>query len=69
MKKRLSLQDVVAQLRKQANEAGSQKLLAEKMGVTPQYITDILKGRREPGEAVLKPLGLRKVVSYESEGE
>ncbi len=69
MKKRLTLQDVIALLRKQADEAGSQKLLAAKLEVTPQYITDILRGRREPGEAILRPLGLRKIVSYESEGE
>ena len=67
MKRRLTLKDVLALLRKEADAVGSQKELAAKLGVTAQYVSDVLNGRREPGEAILKPLGLRKVISYESE--
>ena len=33
-------------------------------GVSQQYVNDVLKGRREPGESILKALGLERVVSY-----
>lgn len=70
MKKKLLLKDVLALLRKEAEAAGSQKELAAKLGVTAQYVSDVLNGRREPGESILKPLGLRKVINYEeSEAE
>lgn len=67
MKKRLTLQDVIELIRGEAEKTGSQKELAKKLGVSAQYISDILNGRREPGDAILKPLGLRKVTTYEQE--
>jgi transcriptional regulator with XRE-family HTH domain len=67
MKKRLTLQDVIELIRGEAEKTGSQKELAKKLGVSAQYISDILNGRREPGDAILKPLGLHKVVTYEQE--
>lgn len=45
-----------------AEEAGSQRNLAKKLGVSPMFICDIIKGRREPGEKILKALGLQKNV-------
>ena len=47
-----------------AKNAGSQKALAQEWGISEQYLSDILKGRREPGNKVLKQLGLRKMVIY-----
>lgn len=67
MKKRLTLQDVIELIRGEAEKTGSQKELAKKLDVSAQYISDILNGRREPGDAILKPLGLHKVVTYEQE--
>ena len=52
-----------ALLKTMANEAGSQRLLAKKLGVSPMFICDILKGRREPGDKLLKALGMYKHVS------
>jgi len=47
-----------------AKNAGSQKALAQEWGISEQYLSDILKGRREPGNKVLKQLGLVKMVVY-----
>jgi DNA-binding transcriptional regulator YdaS (Cro superfamily) len=44
---------------------GSQKALAEKIGVTQAFVCDIINGRREPSGKPVAFLGLRRVVSYE----
>lgn len=44
---------------------GSQKKAAESFGVSPQYLTDVLHGRREISDRILSKLGLRKRVIYE----
>lgn len=41
-----------------------QKDCAAKLGVSPQYLNDVLCGRKEPGNKILKPLGFERVVSY-----
>lgn len=56
--------DILATLRRQVDSAGSQKALAARLGVSPQYLNDVLLGRKEPGEGILEPLGLERVVSY-----
>ena len=52
-------------LRSQVKKHGSQKKLAEVIGVSPQYLGDILAGRREPGEKLLAGCGFRRIVTYE----
>ena len=47
-----------------AKKAGSQKALAQEWGISEQYLSDILKGRREPGNKVLGQLGLVKMLVY-----
>ena len=56
--------EVIDILYRQVEVYGSQKALAIKIGISPQYLEDILLGRREPGESVLNFLGMQKVVSY-----
>jgi hypothetical protein len=43
---------------------GSCKNAAIYLGVSPQYLSDVMRGRREPGESILNALNLRKEVSY-----
>jgi hypothetical protein len=43
---------------------GSQAELARELDVSPQYLHDVLNGRREPGRKILKALGVERVVSY-----
>jgi hypothetical protein len=56
--------DVVRRLLAACKAAGGQARWAEMAGVTPQYVCDVAKGRARPGEAVLRALGLQKVVRY-----
>lgn len=56
--------EFIVWLHKEVESYGSQKALADSVGVSRSYICDILKGRREPGEAMLKRLGIRKTVHY-----
>ena len=51
-----------ARLRDLVQAHGSQRAAARHLGISPQYVCDLLKGRREPGPAVLKKLGLRRDV-------
>ena len=54
-------------LKKQLQELGSQKALAKKLGISPQYLNDILNCRREPGKKILSQLGLKKTTLYVKE--
>ncbi|MBC6716944.1 transcriptional regulator [Aurantimonas sp. DM33-3] len=53
-------------LRQACANAGSQQAWATEHGVSPQYVGDVLLGRREPGDKILGGLGLRKIVTYET---
>jgi len=65
MKKQLTHDELIALLRRRIKEAGQQKLFAEANGISAQYVSDVLRKRREPGEAILEALGLRKAITYE----
>ncbi|MEO9787543.1 MAG: transcriptional regulator [Aurantimonas coralicida] len=52
-------------LRQACADAGSQQAWATANGVSPQYVGDVLLGRREPGDKILDGLGVRKIVTYE----
>lgn len=60
----MNISDVQRKLRWACSYAGSQKRVAEIAGVSPQYISDVLNGKREPGQAILTYLRLERVVSY-----
>lgn len=61
--KQIRQSDVVELLRKHIGER-TQREVAEEFGITAQYLSDVLLGRREPGPAVLQGLGLEKDVLY-----
>lgn len=44
---------------------GSQKKAAAELGVSPQYLNDVLQLKREPGDKILRPLGLKRRLVYE----
>lgn len=60
----MTLDSVIAMLRRECAAAGSQKAYAAKIGVSLAHINDVLRGRREPGPSILNALGLEKVVDY-----
>jgi transcriptional regulator with XRE-family HTH domain len=63
----LSFYPYLRELRK--SRGWTQRQAAANWGISPQYLNDLEHERREPGETVLKALGLRKQVRYVSEGE
>ena len=42
----------------------TQKALADDLGLSKQYLCDVLRGRREPGPKILSALKLERVVTY-----
>lgn len=52
-------------LQQKAEQLGSQRLLAQAIGVSDQFISDILRGKREPSGKAVEYLGLRRKVVYE----
>jgi hypothetical protein len=55
---------IISRIKKAIAEAGTQKALAKKWHISQQYLSDVLAGRRDPGESILKNLGLEKKVEY-----
>lgn len=60
----LTQEDVITRLRAAIDDAGSQASFAEKHGISLQYVNDVVRGRREPGQKILDALGIERVVVY-----
>lgn len=45
-------------LRAEIEKAGSLRKYAKQSGYTAAYLSDVLRGRRDPGPKILEPLGL-----------
>ena len=45
-------------------ESASQVDVAKQLGISPQYLSDVLNNRRQPGKAVLDGLGVERVLTY-----
>jgi len=58
---------IILTIKKAVAEAGTQKALAKKWGITPQYLSDVLARRRDPGKSILRNLGLEKQVEYKGQ--
>ena len=43
---------------------GSQLSFAEAIGVSPQYLSEVLNGRRDPGNSILEAIGVERIVTY-----
>lgn len=56
--------DALARLEEAIRHAGSASAWAAAAGVSQAYVSDVRLGRRAPGVAVLRALGLQRVVSY-----
>ena len=57
--------EVIELLQKQIARAGSQNAYAREIGVSQPYLNDVMNGRREPGPAILRALGLEGVLMFE----
>lgn len=51
-------------LQLRAESLGSQKELADGIGISAQYLSDILLGKRMPGKKILDWLGLQAEIVY-----
>lgn len=56
--------EVMTKLRAEIARLGSQKTLAETWGFSNSYISDVLRGHRELGPAILAAMKLERVVTY-----
>lgn len=59
-----TLSQVVELLEEMLVECGSQKALADKLGISQQHLNDVLSGRRLPVARLLRAVGLQKVTLY-----
>lgn len=50
-----------------AQYAGLQANFAEAHGLSRAYVNDVLRGRRDPGEKILKAVGALRIVTYRIE--
>lgn len=64
MKKVYPLSEVIEDIQQLVLSLSTQKAVARHLHISPQYLGDVLRGRREPGPALLKRLGWKKVVGY-----
>lgn len=48
-------------LKHACERAGSQRAFADSINVSEQYVSDVINGSRQPGEAIAKPLGFKPV--------
>ena len=64
MKKHYTREDLLKLLREKQGDRTA-KQLAEELGITPQYLSDVFLGKRDPGESILEGLGLKKSTKYE----
>lgn len=51
-------------LRSACEAAGGQQAWAKLHGISPQYVSDVLNARRDPGASILRALGWRRIVTY-----
>lgn len=64
MKQEVHPMDVFRRLRNACREAGGQAAFAEKVGVTPSFVCAVLNARRQPTDAMLARIGVKRVVHY-----
>jgi hypothetical protein len=57
-------QELVERLRTAIASAGSQEAFAAQHDIAAAYISDVMRGRREPGQKILDALGVERVVTY-----
>lgn len=50
---------IINELSLLSKAVGSDKKLAEKLGISPQYLSDILNGRRRVSQHIAKAIGFR----------
>lgn len=60
----LDAASVTSKLISEVERAGNQARWCIENDVSNAYLSDVLKGRREPGEKILAALGLERITYY-----
>lgn len=60
----ISEKDIVEELRLLADSMSSHKALADKIGVSETYLSDVLHGKRSPGLPIQRFLKVKRVSVY-----
>jgi hypothetical protein len=60
----MEIRDVLQKLLDETVASGGQSAWAKQYGLSPQYVSDVLHGRRDPGAGILIALGLKRIVTY-----
>ena len=55
--------EIRAKLKACAATAGSQRALADKIGVSAVYLSDVIRGRRDAGPMILEWMGLERTTT------
>lgn len=61
----LNIEEMRNLLRSACKTAGSQLAWAKANDISPQFVSDVLKGYRGPSESMLSALHLRRVSGFE----
>jgi transcriptional regulator with XRE-family HTH domain len=61
--KRMNLDQFLEFLKKQQGNQTAQQF-ASRLGISPQYLSDVYNGRRPPGESITSALKVEKSVVY-----
>lgn len=60
----MNVDEVRELLRRECEQAGTLAAWARRHDIAPQYVSDVINGRRLPGKRILDVLNLRKVTYY-----
>ena len=61
--KRMNLEQFLEFMKKQQGDQTAQQFAA-RLGISPQYLSDVYNGRRPPGESIAAALNAEKSVVY-----
>jgi hypothetical protein len=57
---------VLEKIKEMVETAGSQAQIAEELEISPSYLHDILKGKREISNAIAIKVGYERIIVYKS---
>lgn len=61
--------DVSLRIQRAVQRYGNQRTMAKAMGISEQYLSDMLRGTREWSEDLLNHVGVEKYIAYEDTGK
>jgi plasmid maintenance system antidote protein VapI len=67
-KEEITQEEILDILKQMAKKWDTQKELAEQLGISNAYMSDILAGIRPVSDGVARRLGYRRIVKYTREG-